>query len=1155
MEVAREAQIFFDMRMQMNIRSILIATLLFTSSLVFTSSSSAQTPAPTPALLTDINTEGVDIEVSEPVVGGGGNLFFSADDHANGRELFLVNGTSTASLLKNIRSGALSSNPNNGFFNNGVYFFRAYDDTTGNELYASSGTPAGTGLLKDITVGTDSTDLLFYGSLGTTTFITLERFGYSDELWKSDGTTAGTSRVFNLYSNDLYAYSGVNAINASTGLFLVYSSDDDAYQLWKTDGTTAGTTFVKDIIASGDGYFQNSSIVVAGLFYFLAYNFDNNLYEVWVSDGSFAGTQKLVELDGSPGSFSGLGNAVFWQVRSSSDATEKGFWRSLGTAGTTYRVVAFNTIDNLVATSSQLFFSGKINGGDPIDIFVSDGTGGGTSALGTTGISNFDNFTAVSGGGILFSATTAAESTELFKSDGTLGGTGLVKDIAAGNSASFPSDFVAAGSGAYFMANDNSGYGSLLYYSDGTSAGTLQIPGQVISGATGDGIESYPESAVVGDKVIFPGYNPTPGSELYVSNGTNAGTALIELEPGTIGSNIQSIVQTSASAAFFADTSLGGGSSQTRLYKSDATSGGTQAVYSLSDYLKTTYALGFYPSVSIQEAIAFGSRVLFIFYDAYGSKRNLWVSDLTSAGTQKIFELNGSNMEFFGATSSTAFFRIRDNTTSNYLLYRTDGTSAGTVLIADLGASSNSIADSLIIGNILYLIMNDGGDSYALRAVTSNSTALTTITDQWNNIGSLTDLNGALAYQTTFDGVSPSEYKFWVTSGTTLSADTAISAVTPTNIATSRGSSFDSVISSGSNLYFFRGLVLYKSDGTAAGTAAVKNFSRESESIFTNEISFMFALSGGKALIGAYYLTDSGTKETQLWITDGTAIGTVKALSLDYSASFEDGPISFFGKLDEFVINSDDGNKSALYETDGTVAGTRLISTLSSDGIDADISGLTNVNNYLFFSGDNRVVGQEPWSFNPDQCTSDVTKGVPGVCGCGVPDVDTDSDGTLDCQDSCPSDSKKTAPLICGCGALESDTNNDGFADCGNTSVTPGTDPLAPSVDNVSCKGESCTVTITAQKFGSGSLSDAASLDRAKKGKITKTYNFRVVVTMSNGKVKRYNKKSSKNVVKLKTAKGVSGTSQYRVTLTNTKTGKKKNTDYSETTEFSYPTS
>jgi hypothetical protein len=60
----------------------------------------------------------------------------------------------------------------------------------------------------------------------------------------------------------------------------------------------------------------------------------------------------------------------------------------------------------------------------------------------------------------------------------------------------------------------------------------------------------------------------------------------------------------------------------------------------------------------------------------------------------------------------------------------------------------------------------------------------------------------------------------------------------------------------------------------------------------------------------------------------------------------------------------------------------------------------------------------------------DATKDAPGVCGCGVPDVDSDEDGTMDCEDGCPMDASKTEPGICGCGVPDVDSDGDGTLDC-----------------------------------------------------------------------------------------------------------------------------
>jgi hypothetical protein len=74
------------------------------------------------------------------------------------------------------------------------------------------------------------------------------------------------------------------------------------------------------------------------------------------------------------------------------------------------------------------------------------------------------------------------------------------------------------------------------------------------------------------------------------------------------------------------------------------------------------------------------------------------------------------------------------------------------------------------------------------------------------------------------------------------------------------------------------------------------------------------------------------------------------------------------------------------------------------------------------------------WSFTTagagDNCPDDPNKTAPGVCGCGTPDVDTDGDGVMDCNDACPDDAQKTEPGDCGCGTPDVDTDGDAVMDC-----------------------------------------------------------------------------------------------------------------------------
>ncbi len=72
-----------------------------------------------------------------------------------------------------------------------------------------------------------------------------------------------------------------------------------------------------------------------------------------------------------------------------------------------------------------------------------------------------------------------------------------------------------------------------------------------------------------------------------------------------------------------------------------------------------------------------------------------------------------------------------------------------------------------------------------------------------------------------------------------------------------------------------------------------------------------------------------------------------------------------------------------------------------------------------------------------DNCPNDPNKTEPGVCGCGTPDIDTDRDGTLDCNDGCPNDPDKTRPGVNGCGFPEPVSDGGTPADPDNCPTDP----------------------------------------------------------------------------------------------------------------------
>lgn len=78
---------------------------------------------------------------------------------------------------------------------NDKLYFSGGDKKTGDELWKSDGTTAGTVLLKDISKGTRSSSPQYLTPTNVTLFFSADNGTNGRELWKSDGTAAGTVLV------------------------------------------------------------------------------------------------------------------------------------------------------------------------------------------------------------------------------------------------------------------------------------------------------------------------------------------------------------------------------------------------------------------------------------------------------------------------------------------------------------------------------------------------------------------------------------------------------------------------------------------------------------------------------------------------------------------------------------------------------------------------------------------------------------------------------------------------------------------------------------------------------------------------------------------------------------------------------------------------
>jgi ELWxxDGT repeat protein len=223
-----------------------------------------------------------------------GVQYFVAKTDATGEELWRTDGQSSGTeIVKDIYPGSGDSNPSKLTTLNGKLYFSAYNnDTNGYELWESDGTEKGTKMVKDIYQGTAHSNPSYLTTLNGKLYFSANTGTNGDELWMSDGTEKGTKMVKDIskggsYSNPRY----LTTINGK----LYFSADDgkNGSELWESNGTADGTKMVKDILKGIDSSNPYELTTLNGKLYFSANTGKNGDEELWESDGTEKGTVKI----------------------------------------------------------------------------------------------------------------------------------------------------------------------------------------------------------------------------------------------------------------------------------------------------------------------------------------------------------------------------------------------------------------------------------------------------------------------------------------------------------------------------------------------------------------------------------------------------------------------------------------------------------------------------------------------------------------------------------------------------------------------------------------------------------------------------------------------------------------------------------------------
>jgi ELWxxDGT repeat protein len=647
-------------------------------------------------------------------------LLFAARVAGGKCELWRTDGTRTGTL-KVAAMTILNYTPA------GDQVFLGVQGETGRELWRSDGTPDGTIRLR---TGQNGWSAANFAAVGSRLFFTAQEDGR--ELWTSDGTVAGTLPLTRFSAAEPFFPRSTNSpseivFEEAGGSACFLANDGNGREMWCSDGTPAGTRQATSL-APASPFVELSAWRVERFGGRLLFPANDGLSgnRWWTSDGR---PESTAPLTGCPGGCPVLavsyrlvrvGTQVFFAALGEGpfdpeEPPTTDLWVTDGTGPGTRRVGdlcdrchvgrMYPLLGKLLFLAGREIFH---------DVWSSDGTPEGTRLLLplrglAEGILPYPP-AAVNGRGLVAQQT-------LWVSDGTPAGTEEVTFLGQSDRGSNPSSLVPTLDGIRFTdSSENGGHlwesrgtaattavietplgsdeltalGSLtlmitsfegvLGRTDGTPAGTFQL--------TPEGLEAG-RPVIVGSRALFVGKGQgAPTAFLWATDGTVAGTGPIAELPGE-------------RAGIFPAGSLALISMGDVLWRTDGTPAGTREIFLPEEFR----------SFNGGDVAQLGSALFFRGYAWEGQK--LWRSDGTPGGTRPFADAvlggPGSFIAHAGALYILAHTEASGLNESG--LFRSDGTDAGTVLLATVPNSTTALpefAQLTPVGNLVFFFLEDG---------------------------------------------------------------------------------------------------------------------------------------------------------------------------------------------------------------------------------------------------------------------------------------------------------------------------------------------------------------------------------------------------------------------------------------------------------------
>ena len=866
------------------------------------------------------------------------------------------------------------------------------------------------------------------------------------ELWASDGTPAGTGRLRTLPA-DLRILGATESLAFFTAPLQSGLQPAPPSVLWRTDGTRAGTFVLGPATAVTDPFEPPAAIALGGALLFSGCTPAGGC-ELWASDGTPAGTRRLREIlpgqgSSAPRGFTVWGNLAWFFA---DDPAGIALWRSDGTTGGTQRVRSlppFTLPHQPFVQGARLYFTAGASylseTGTGPDLWTTDGTAAGTrqvapfdssrghdagapqvvsllpglgdraAFLGVEGKRDYQLWitdpaaraahpvTAVpplpaNAEHFPFAGTGAVNGRLLFTVDGRLWatrGTLASSRPLAGCSPACPpgveiwGDAPAGGAfGGGLLFSSQTAENASLWLSDGTGAGTRKLY-DLCTGSCDDADPPRLAWTLPGKTFFF--YRQS----LWVTDGSPAGPRALADFPDFLTAD--------GSPAFALLPGAGGGGRAVfttsgleeglKLRATDGTPAGTADLGPIEEGVSSS-PKGFVP---------FGRGMLFFAcVDGVGVP---WASDGTREGTIPL-PAASSCREGTANDPVQPIFRLGDTAfftgwTGDFVtrLWRTDGTPAGTVPIfrpgddeylADVGIFRGRLVFLTVAGPETRFWVSDGtaaGTSrlfalplqfvYGLKQVgdrllfAAEDSSGQFSFDLWVSDGTLAGTRVLMGPVGGVPDFVPYRGEFWFASGALVRTDLTpegTAFVLPSDASPDPFYAIDRLAPFAGSLLFIaqRGdpyggsYVLYRSDGTARGTTALGE-------VGTNDLGFDSpppSVAAGRFL---YFVSADAEHGQELWRTDGTAAGTLEVADL-FPGAGSSAPLDLTADGDRLFFTADDGEHGReLWVTGGVPGDPRPVGRRNDGTLSLDPQGLTLAGDRLFFSADDGVNGRELW--------------------------------------------------------------------------------------------------------------------------------------------------------------------------------------------------